>query len=110
MIGGPPSVDAPLSPFRPGVPKMIGLLFASAVLGGPQLNHLNGLKKSNRICAWTRSLIGKSLYADMLAAIIRREIHSFAGTLPLVNDGAAMMQLLAKFERSEERRVGEECR
>jgi hypothetical protein len=50
MIGGPPSVDAELSPFRPGVPKIAGLALASAVFGGPQLNHFNGLKKSKRIC------------------------------------------------------------
>ena len=29
MIGGPPSVDAELSPFRPGVPKIAGLALAS---------------------------------------------------------------------------------
>src|SRR5450755_3514355 len=96
ISGGPPSVESPKSP-RGIVPKSDGWVWLIVVTSVFQLYHLNGLKKSSRSCALNRSLIGKSLYIEAFAPMIRCGIHMFTGMLPLVNEGATTTQPLPTF-------------
>src|ERR1019366_1172269 len=95
ISGGPPWVESAKSPVT--VPNSFWLVWSIVVLRPVRLYHLKGLKKSSRTCALYRSLMAKSLYADMLNAMIRSGVHILAGMLPLVNDGATWTQLLPTF-------------
>ena len=63
--GGPPSVESPKSLVT--VAKAAGLVCVNVVFRPLELYHLNGLRRSARICALKRSLMVKSLYTEALA-------------------------------------------